>query len=99
MISLPETLGGVAVHTVGLDDLLARDTTEVDGREISRGARPEGGRAQRRLAVGDRVAVLGLVLAVEDERAVVLDRELRADHLLADDERLERMQKVLHREL
>ena len=49
----------------------------------------------RRGCLRDRVAVLHLVLAVDHERDVVGRRHLGRETLLAEDERLERMQEVL----
>jgi hypothetical protein len=73
-----------------------RRAAEVDLRLVGRGeVRPV---ALRRLGVGDRVAVLGLVLAVEDERNLVQQRHFRRQRFLAEDERLERVEQVLDRE-
>ena len=54
--------------------------------------------SRRLVVVGDRVAVLGFVLSVEDQRDAELQRELRAEVLLSENERLERMQQVLNRQ-
>ena len=51
-----------------------------------------------RLRVRNRVAVLGFVLAVEHEWNLVQQRHLRRQCLLSEDERLERVKQVFHRQ-
>jgi hypothetical protein len=54
--------------------------------------------AERGLGVAQWITVLGLVLAVEHQRQVEQQRHLRGERLLTEDERLERMEEVFHRQ-
>ena len=77
-----------AVFQIGDGDAAQIDLVVAAGGEI-------GPVPLFRLRFGLRVAVLGLVFSVEDERDVVEGRKLGGDALLANDERLERMEQVL----
>ena len=50
-----------------------------------------------RVGVGARIAVFGLVLAVEHQRKIVQQRHLRRQALLPQHERLERMEEIFDR--
>ena len=83
-------------HAEPVDQLVHRDAAEIDLALVLRGEVAPV--ALGAVGVRARVAVLGLVLAVEHERDVEQQRHLRREVLLPEDEGLERMEQVLDRE-
>mgnify|MGYP000388127923 FL=1 len=83
------------VHFVVLLQLAQADTAQINVVVVV--DRKEVLIAQGGVVVGNRVAELGLVLAVEHQRDAKLRGHLGRQLLLAQNERLERVEQVLRR--
>ena len=83
-------------HAELVDQVVHRDAAEIDLALVLRGEIAPVALGASRVS-RSRIAVLGLVLAVEHQRDVVQQRHLRREVLLPEHEGLERMEQVLDR--